>query len=159
MKEKRRKLSRELIDRADELARLGLGLTSIAQGLGVHRSTLREWLAAGAGPDASRLEATLSAVMQEARCEGEQALIASLHTAANGGNINAATWLLTHSPRWRSTWSDAANLRREVAKVVGGFVKALLEEESLTQDQRERVLLNLRAQGLEIEEPGEDALE
>ena len=65
-------------------------------------------------------------------------------------------WLLSHSPRWRDTWSDAAHARREVARVVDLFVAALKEEDTLTPAQRERVLLRVRAKGLALQAAEEE---
>jgi hypothetical protein len=54
-----RKLTRETVEQEEELTALGLPMASIAAGLGVHRSTLRERITAGASPPASPLEASL----------------------------------------------------------------------------------------------------
>ena len=144
----RRKLTAETVNRAGELTALGLPMLSIAQALGVNRCTLREWIAAGLEPDASELEAALAAAIQRGRAEGEERLIRSLHQMAVDGDSRSATWLLTHSPRWRDHWSDAANARREVEKVVTRLVQALSEEPTLLPAQRERILLRLRAKCL-----------
>lgn len=147
----RRKLTAEKVKRAEELTALGLPMLSIAQALGVNRCTLREWIAAGLEPDASELEAALAAAIQRGRVEGEEQLVKHLHKMAEKGDTRAATWLLSHSPRWRSEWSDAAHARREVQRVVGMFVAALEEDHTLTPAQRERVLLVVKAQGLALQ--------
>lgn len=123
-------------------------MLSIAQALGVNRCTLREWITAGLEPDATELEAALAAAIQRGRAEGEERLLQRLHTMAEKGDTRAATWLLSHSPRWRDTWSEASHARREVARVVGMFVAALEEDHTLLPEQRDRVLLSVRAQGL-----------
>jgi hypothetical protein len=69
---------------------------------------------------------------------------------AEKGDTRAATWLLSHSPTWRDSWSDASHVRREVQKVGGMFVAALEEEPSLRAEQRERVMLRARAKGLAL---------
>ncbi|WP_216906828.1 hypothetical protein [Synechococcus sp. CCY 0621] len=125
-------------------------MLSIAQALGVNRCTLREWIAAGLRPDASELEAALAAAIQRGRVEGEERLLQQLHKMAEKGDTRAATWLLSHSPRWRDNWSEASHARREVAKVVGMFVAALEAEPSLRTEQRERIMLRVRAQGLAL---------
>ncbi len=146
----RRKLTAEKVERAEELTALGLPMLSIAQALGVNRCTLREWIAAGLEPDASELESALAAAIQRGRVEGEEQLVKHLHKMAEKGDTRAATWLLSHSPRWRSEWSDAAHARRQVERVVGMFVAALEEDRTLRPEQRERVLLSVRAQGLAL---------
>lgn len=147
----RRKLTAEKVKRAEELTGLGLPILSIAQALGVNRCTLREWIAAGLEPAASELEAALAAAIQRGRVEGEQRLLQYLHKMAEKGDTRAATWLLSHSPRWRDEWSDAAHARREVNRVVGLFIEALQQDHTLLQEQRERVLLSVKAQGLALQ--------
>ena len=146
----RRKLTAEKVKRAEELTGLGLPMLSIAQALGVNRCTLREWIAAGLEPDASELESALAAAIQRGRVEGEERLLQHLHKMAETGDTRAATWLLSHSPRWRDSWSDAAQAKREVAKVVGLFVAALEEDRTLLPEQRERVLLAVKARGVAL---------
>ena len=146
----RRKLTAETIERAAELVKLGVPMVSVAQGIGVHRHTLRQWLTVGTEPGATGLEADLAAAIQHARVEGEAALLEKLHKMAGEGDSKAATWLLSHSPRWRDSWSEASHARREVQKVVGLFVAALEEEPSLRAEQRERIMLRVRAKGLAL---------
>ncbi len=141
----RRKLTAEKVKRAEELTAMGLPMLSIAQALGVNRCTLREWIAAGLEPDASELEAALAAAIQRGRVEGEEQLVKHLHKMAEKGDTRAATWLLSHSPRWRDSWSEASHALREVAKVVGMFVAALEKDHTLLPEQRERVLLSVRS--------------
>lgn len=147
----RRKLTAEKVKRAEELTALGLPMLSIAQALGVNRCTLREWIAAGLEPNASELESALAAAIQRGRVEGEERLLQHLHKMAEKGDTRAATWLLSHSPRWRGEWSDAAHARREVQRVVQMFVQALEQDSTLLPTQRERVLLFVRAQGLALQ--------
>jgi transcriptional regulator with XRE-family HTH domain len=146
----RRKLTAEKVKRAEQLTALGLPMLSIAQALGVNRCTLRQWIAAGLEPDASPLEAALTAAIQRGRVEGEEQLVKHLHKLAKAGDTRAATWLLSHSPRWRDTWSDASHARREVQRTVQLFVEALEQDSSLRPEQRERVLLAVRAKGLAL---------
>ena len=147
----RRKLTAEKVTRAEELTALGLPMLSIAQALGVNRCTLREWIAAGLEPDASELEAALAAAIQRGRVEGEEQLLQHLHKMAEKGDTRAATWLLSHSPRWRDSWSEASHAKREVQRVVQMFVQALEQDATLRPEQRERVLLSVRAQGLALQ--------
>lgn len=148
----RRKLTRKVIQRAAELVALGLPMASIAQACGIHRSTLAQWVSAGLQPGATGLERDLADAIQQARVSGEEHLITRLHKLAEHPDhgVRATTWLLSHSPRWRDTWSDASHARREVQKVVAMFVAALEEEPSLRAEQRERILLRVRAKGLAL---------
>ena len=156
-----RKLTSEAISRAAELVRIGAPMASVAQGIGVHRSTLWEWIRAGTEPGATGLEADLADAITRARVEGEETLLQRLHQLAEKGDTRAATWLLSHSPRWRDTWSDAAQARREVQRTVQLFVAALEEEPSLQPEQREKILLRARSKGLALaaEDCGEADLE
>lgn len=147
----RRKLTAEKVKRAEELTALGLPMLSIAQALGVNRCTLREWIAAGIEHDASELEAALAAAIQRGRVEGEERLLQHLHKMAEKGDTRAATWLLSHSPRWRDSWSEASHAKREVQRVVQMFVQALEQDATLLPSQRERVLLFVRAEGLALQ--------
>ena len=147
----RRKLTAEKVKRAEELTALGLPMLSIAQALGVNRCTLREWITAGLEPDASELEAALAAAIQRGRVEGEERLLQHLHKMAEKGDTRAATWLLSHSPRWRDSLSEASHAKREVQRVVQMFVQALEQDATLLPSQRERVLLFVRAQGLALQ--------
>jgi hypothetical protein len=141
-----------VINRAAELVALGLPMASIAQACGVHRATLATWVSAGLQPGAKGLERDLADAIQAARAEGEEHLIRRLHKLAEHPEhgVRASTWLLSHSPRWRDQWSEAAHARREVQKVVAMFVAALEEEPSLRAEQRERILLRVRAKGLAL---------
>ena len=147
----RRKLTAEKVKRAEELTALGLPMISIAQALGVNRCTLREWIAAGLESDASELEAALAAAIQRGRVEGEEQLVKHLHKMAEKGDTRAATWLLSHSPRWRDSWSEASHAKREVQRVVQMFVQALEQDATLLPAQREKVLLSVRAKGLALQ--------
>jgi hypothetical protein len=139
----RRKLTPDAPARARKLAALGLPLNTIAAGLGVCPQTLHRWRTE-AGE--SGLECDLWDAIQQGRMEGEAALIRSLTKAATKGDSRSATWLLTHAPDWRDTWSDAAAERRAVAASQARTV-AVIEAAPLTDDQRYRLLLALAAAG------------
>lgn len=132
----RRKLHPETIPRAQELAAMGLPLASIAAALGVHRSTLAEWRAT---------EPALADAIHRGHHEGEAALVRRLHA----GDERSAQWLLTHSPQWRNSWSDAAALRRELQRHAGKFMAAL-QASNLPPELERQILLNCAAQGLGI---------
>ncbi len=146
----RRKLTDKLVALAGELACLGLPLASIAAGIGVHRSTLREWIQAGSSDHASDLERALSAAIHGGRAEGERRLVRQLMASREGAD---ARWLLTHSPAWRDGWSDAAAERRALAAQCARMIQAL-EAAGLPPEIERRVLLHLRAAGVGVEVAG-----
>ncbi len=143
------KLTPEAIEKAYELAKQGLPNKSIAAGMGVSYTQFKDWLANARTDDATELEASLSAAMREGALAGEKALLAKLQTHADN-DTRAATWLLSHSPKWRDTWSEASRTRQEVGRVVDMFVAALNDDDTLTPAQRERVLLVVKAKGLAV---------
>jgi transposase-like protein len=64
-------------------------MASVAQGIGVHRSTLWEWIRAGTKPGATGLEADLADAITRARVEGEETLLQRLHQLAEKGDTRA----------------------------------------------------------------------
>jgi hypothetical protein len=143
------KLTPEAIAKAYELAKEGLPNKSIAAGISVDYTTFTRWMANAKTDDATDLERQLFAAMREGAFAGEQALLSKLRTHADNDS-RAATWLLSHSPKWRDTWSEASRTRQEVGRVVDMFVAALNDDETLTPTQRERVLLVVKAKGLAV---------
>lgn len=143
------KLTPEAIEKAYELAKQGLPNKSIAAGMGVSYPALRLWLTNAKTDDATEEELSLLEAMREGALAGEKALLAKLQTHADNDS-RAATWLLSHSPKWRDTWSEASRTRQEVGRVVDMFVAALNDDETLTPAQRERVLLVVKAKGLAV---------
>ena len=146
----RRKLEDWMPARAGELAALGLPVISIAAALGIHRQTLREWIQAGSSDTATELEASLTACIRAGRAEGERALVQRL---INSQDTKGATWLLSHAPGWRETWSDAAAERRAVAAERGRMLQAL-EAAGLPAEIERRILLHLQAAGVGVDVPG-----
>lgn len=143
------KLTPEAIEKAYALAKEGLPNKSIAAGMGVSYAQFREWLNNAKGEDPTEQETALSEAMREGALAGEQALLAKIRAHADN-DTRAATWLLSHSPKWRDTWSEASRTRQEVSRVVDMFVAALNDDETLTPAQRERVLLVVKAKGLAV---------
>jgi hypothetical protein len=143
------KLTPEAIAKAYELAKEGLPNKSIAAGISVDYTTFCRWMAAAKTDDATDLERQFFNAMREGALAGEQALLAKIRAHADN-DTRAASWLLSHSPKWRDTWSEASRTRQEVGRVVDMFVAALNEDETLTPAQRERVLLLVKAKGLAV---------
>ena len=140
----RRKLTADLIPRARKLAALGLPLAAVAEGCGISRQTLHRWRTEAA---AEGLERDLSDAIEEGHRDGELALLRRLHRAAADGDTKAAQWLLTHAPRWRETWSDAAAERRTERRTMATVLQALAAAD-LPAETETRVLLQLQAHGL-----------
>jgi hypothetical protein len=59
--------------------------------------------------------------------------------------------MLTHHPALRDQFSDAAAERRAVGQCLSQVVAAI-ESANLPDDQRTRLLLNLQAQGLGVQQ-------
>lgn len=137
-----RKLTPEAPAIARELAASGLPVASIAAALGVHRATLHRWCTEPEG-----LGRDLGDAIQQGRQAGELALVQRLRRAAGDGDTRAATWLLTHAPGWRETWSDAAAERRTERRTMALAVEAIAGV-GLPPDQERAVLLALQAKGL-----------
>lgn len=143
-----RKLNRALIAKARKLASRGLPLQAVAAGIGVHKSTLSEWL----NRPGDELERELAEAIHEGQMEGAEALLAKLA----GGDGRDAQWLLTHCPAWRDTFSDQAAVRREVLKVLELMVRCIRESELHLDDQRD-LLLRMQASGITPQLPPADA--
>ena len=142
-----RKITPQSVAKAGELARLGLNIKQIAAGLGVAACTLSRWI----NDPADGLERGVRDAIQRGGDAGREALVRKL---ANGDE-RSATWLLSHSPRWRDDYSDAAHSRREVQRVLGQVV-AVIEGAAITDEQRRDLLLRLAAAGI-ITAPDSDA--
>jgi transposase-like protein len=133
-----------LIERTAYLAAQGLPNKSIAEGLGIGEDLFYRWLRQakdGTGTDA---HVRFSEAIQSGAIEAEEKLVAKLAQ----GDERSASWLLTHSPRWRNTWSDAAATRREVQRTMTEVVAAIESAPGLTDDQRRAVLLSISARGI-----------
>jgi transposase-like protein len=149
-----------MIPLAQELAAEGFSMATIAARLGVGRSTVWDWLQtarSGKGNDLQNrfLDAIQSGAGNvEKKCLG--ALARALASEECRDSTPAATWMLTHHPLIRDSWSDAAATRREIDRVLGQVAKGILESR-LPDDQKAAVMLSIRAQGVHVLEPEGDA--
>jgi hypothetical protein len=137
------KLNAALIEKAGRLAALGWPYKDIAEACGVSYEALYLWLANAKGEHPTELELQLLQVMQEALWSGAEQQVAKIAA----GDTKDAQWLLTHSPRWRETWSDAAHVRREVNNVLA-TVAQVVQQSDLTPEQQDHLLLRMQAAGL-----------
>lgn len=133
------KLNSDLIARAARLAALGWSQKAIAEACGVAEETFSRWLSAGASEDASEAESQLCQAIHEAYVEGEAAMVSKIAQ----GDTRDAQWLLTHSPRWRNTWSDGAAVRRALAAAADVVLGS-----DLTPEQKDHLFTRMQAAGL-----------
>lgn len=138
-----RKLNSDLIARAARLAALGWPQRNIAEACGVAEQTFSTWLTNGQSDEATEAESELCEAIREAYVQGEAAMVQKIAE----GDSRDAQWLLTHSPRWRNTWSDAAATRREVGSVLATVVQ-VVQQSDLTPEQQDHLLLRMQAAGL-----------
>jgi transposase-like protein len=147
-----RVLCDELIDRAGELASLGLPMLSIAKGCGVTDRAFYGWMKAAREGTGSDLEVRLLRTIQEAHTKGELKLVRRLQQLAEEGDGKAAQWMLSHGPA-RDSWSDASAVRRAETAILQRVADGI-QSSRLTLEQQQEVLLSLRRQGLPaVEEP------
>lgn len=137
------KLNAALIKKAAKYAALGFSQKAIAQACGVNEYQFCEWLSNARGDSPTNLETQLSQAIQEASTAGEQALVAKIVD----GDTRDAQWLLTHSARWRDSWSDAAATRREINNALSTVVQ-VIQQSDLTPEQQNHLLLRMQAAGL-----------
>jgi hypothetical protein len=136
-----------MIQVAAEVAAKCPSYRAIARSIGVHHCTVRDWLDKGEDPDSPELFRRFSESIHEALLTAEKNLTEKI----TAGEPKDAAWMLTHSPFFRDEWSDAAAERRAVQRTLSNVVAAI-EAANLPDDQRTRLLLNLQAQGLGIQQ-------
>lgn len=142
-----RRLTPEVVARARDLAGDGLPLASIAAGCGVGYSSLRWWLKRARDGEGSELELALLSAMQEGAADGERQLLARIRAGA-AAEWKAAAWLLSHSPRWRDSWSERAGVDAALSRQARQVLDALMAPDFLPPDQQRELLLRLKAAGL-----------
>jgi len=141
------KLTTELVQAAKQHAADGLPVGMIAPLLGVHRSTCSKWIKDADETEEGSLHHQFREAIFLADAEYCRTLMKGLKVQADGGNPWAATWLLTHHPRLRDFFSDAAAERRTERKTVATIVDAIAAA-GLSLDDERRVLLQIQARGL-----------
>ena len=148
------KLTTELVQAARIEAAHGLPVALIADRLGIGRSTASRWIKNADENGEDSLEYQFREAIFLADAEKCQNLLSGLQIAAIGNvekgiapNAWAATWLLTHHPRLRDHFSDAAAERRTERKTIATVVDAIAAA-GLAPDDERRVLLQIQARGL-----------
>lgn len=91
----------------------------------------------------------LRAIINSGASKLAESYLNSLHGQAEGGNVNAITWLLTHHPILRDQFSDAAAERRTERRVVTDVLVALTAC-NLPPETERTILLQLQARGLGV---------
>ena len=146
------KLTSELVQAARLEAAHGLPVALIADRLGIGRTTAHTWIRNADNKGEDSLEYQFRAAIFLADAEECQKLLGGLRKSAEGtidtpGNAWAASWLLTHHPRLRDFFSDAAAERRTEKRTLAQVVDAIAAA-GLNPDDERRVLLQIQARGL-----------
>jgi transposase len=152
------KLTAELVSKAKQEAAHGLPLALIADRLGIGRRTAQTWIRDAENKGEDSLEYQFRRAIFIADAEECKNLVTCLRDAAlppkpakgeekKSPNLWAATWLLTHHPRLRDHFSDAAAERRTERKTIATVVDAIAAA-GLTPEDESRVLLQINARGL-----------
>lgn len=145
-----------MIPLAHELAAEGFSMATIASKLGVGRSTVWDWLQTAKSGKGTDLQNRFLDAIQSGAGNVEKKCLSALARALNSDECRdstpAATWMLTHHPLIRDSWSDAAATRREIDRVLGQVAKGI-HESRLPDDQKQAVLLSIKAQGIQVQEP------
>ena len=148
------KLTAELVQAARIEAAHGLPVALIADRIGIGRTTASYWIKNADDKGKDSLEYQFREAIFLADAEKCKNLLSGLQIAAVGDPANgiapnpwAATWLLTHHPRLRDHFSDAAAERRTERKTIATVVDAIAAA-GLAPDDERRVLLQIQARGL-----------
>jgi len=141
------KLTPEVVKAAGQSAQAGLPVEMIAAQIGIGYSTCCRWLKEAENHEEGSLHRQFREAIFFADSEYCRSLMVGLKQQADNGNPWAATWLLTHHPRLRDLFSDAAAERRTEKRTVAQVVDAIASA-GLAPDDERRVLLQIQARGL-----------
>jgi transposase-like protein len=141
------KLTPELVEQVGRLAERGLPIDLIADLLDVHRATFNRWIKEADDKGEGSLEQRFRAAIFTADAEQCSKLLTGLQKSASDGNAWSATWLLTHHPRLRDHFSDAAAERKTERRTVATVLEAVAAT-GLTPDQEHTLMLQMQARGL-----------
>lgn len=141
------KLTEDLVQAAQQHAAAGLPVALIAEKIGVHPQTCNRWLREADERPEDSLHRQFRAAIFSSDAEYCRQLLAGLKKSADDGNAWSATWLLTHHPRLRDHFSDAAADRRVERRTMASVVDAIASS-GLPPEQERLLLLNLQARGL-----------
>jgi hypothetical protein len=148
------KLTPELVEQARAIATEGLPVAMIADRLNIGRRTAHTWIQNADSKGEDSLEYQFRQVIFSADAEQCSNLLSGLRQSAENGNAWSATWLLTHHPRLRDHFSDAAAERRTERKTVATVLEAVTAA-GLPADLERTLLLQMQARGLGAQVEGE----
>lgn len=140
-------LTPELVARAREIAAEGLPVALIADRLEIGRRTAHTWIQNADEKGEDSLEYQFRQAIFLSDAEECSNLLSGLRKSANDGNPWSATWLLTHHPRLRDHFSDAAAERRTERKTMATVLEAVAAVE-LPAELEQALLLQMQARGL-----------
>ena len=138
------KLTEELLAEVEKLCNRGLPDCMVRAAADIPETTWRRWLATGETAESDSLHFRFRRITQSTVAKINSRYLGYLHEQAENGNVNAITWYLTHHPKLREVWSDAAAERRAVAAAMAPVAKAL---QTLPPEQRESLILAIEAEG------------
>lgn len=141
------KLTPELVARARKIAAEGLPIDMIADRLEIGRRTAHTWMQNADHKGKNSLEYQFRQAILLSDTEQCSNLLSGLRKSADNGNPWSATWLLTHHPRLRDHFSDAAAERKTERKTVATVLEAIAAA-GLPPDMERTLLLQMQARGL-----------
>lgn len=141
------KLTEELLADIEKLCARGLPDSMVRAVADVSDRTWRRWLEDAETAEPDSLLYRFRRATQSGVAKVNNRYLGYLHEQAENGNVNAITWYLTHHPKLREVWSDAAATRREVQATLQAVVQAI-QASDLTPEQQDHLLLRMQAAGL-----------
>lgn len=144
------KLTPELVGKARDLAGDGLPVALIADRLDIGRRTAYTWIQNADKKGENSLEWEFRQAIFHADVQECRNLLSGLRQSAAQGNAWSATWLLTHHPRLRDHFSDAAAERRTERRTVATVMEAVAAVD-LPADVEQALLLQMQARGLGVQ--------
>lgn len=136
-------LTPELVATAKKIAAMGGAPQTIADACGVSLRTVVRWIQEGK-EQKSELAVSFWRAIQEGQHAAE---IAAIQKVLESQDPRDAQWWLTHHPRTRETWSDAAADRRAERKTVATVLEAMAAA-GLPADLEQALILQMQARGL-----------
>lgn len=133
---------------AGEVAAAGGAIPTIADACGVSVPTVNNWIRQGKEQQSPISIAFLYAI-QEGTHTAE---IEAIKKVCKSRDPRDAQWWLTHHPRTRETWSDAAAERRTERKTMATVLEAVAAA-GLPAEFEQALLLQMQARGLGTQAP------
>jgi hypothetical protein len=147
------KLTEDLLVEVEKLCSRGLPDCMVRAVADVSDRTWKRWLEAAETAEPDSLHYRFRRITQSGVAKVNSRYLGYLHEQAENGNVNAITWYLTHHPKLREVWSDAAAERRAVAAAMAPVSKALA---TLPPEQRLSLVLAIEAEGGRLPEADDE---